>query len=57
MPPHQRFDQIELRAVRVLVLVDLHMIETPLILFEHIRMLIEQPVRQQQQVIEIDRAG
>lgn len=57
MRSDESLDQIELRAVGVLVLVDLHMVETPLMLFEHVGMLFKQPIRQQQQVVEIDRAG
>ena len=50
----KRRDDLELHLVRVLILVDLHMIESILAALQYLWKLIEQLRGQQQQVIEID---
>ena len=55
--PHERFGQRELRAVGVLVFVDLHVIEAALVASQHVRKLLEQAMREQEQVVEVDAAA
>ncbi len=57
MPPHERFGQRELDAVGVLVLVDLHVVEAALMAGEDVGKVAEEPMREQQEIVEIDGAA
>ena len=46
-----------LRAVRVLVLVDEHVLEALLVVRQHVGMLTEQLHREREDVVEVERAG
>ena len=54
MRPDQSRDNLELHLVRVLVLVDLDVLELGLLTSQHLGELVEQLSGQQQEVIEID---
>ena len=53
----QRADPQVLRAVRVLVLVDVEVAPLVLVLGEHVGRLLEQPDGLEQQVVEVERVG
>ncbi len=53
----ESFDQLELRAVGVLVLVDLHMVEPLLMPLQDLGEVVEQLIGQQQQIVEVDAPG
>ncbi len=55
--PAEHQHDLVLRAVRVLVLVDEHVLEALLVVREHVGMLTEQLHRQREDVVEVERAG
>ena len=50
-------DEFVLHGVRVLVLVDEHVLEPAAVVLEHVGVLAEEPGRDHQQVVEVHRAG
>src|SRR5688500_11980508 len=57
MGPYERLNQAELHAVRVLVFIDLHMIEAGLMSFQNFGELVKQRVREQQQIVKVHGAA
>ena len=57
MPPHERLGQLELDAVGVLVLVDLQVVEAGLMAGKDFGKVTEEPMREQQEIVEIDAAA
>ena len=57
MPADERFGQAELDAVRVLVLVDLNVVEAVLVPGQHLGEISKELAGQQQQIVEIDAAA
>ena len=55
MPRRQQIDQLALELVRVLIFVHQDELKPPLVMFAHVRMVVQQFQPQHQQIVEIHR--